>query len=539
MYQKCKPNSEPPPEIAYQCHYGIGRVRYKQNQVEQAVMHQRQAIKELEYVQASIGAEDYKIAFRSDKLQVYEEHTLLCLELNTTAFLNEAFETAERAKSRTLLDALVRQPGKETHNRIATKLLSQMEQVKRELNWYYNRLYTAEPEIVERTADQINELTSEVAKREKILGELLNEWRSPELISAPQNPINVATIKQIQLSLSSDSIIIEYFIACEKIVIFCVSQDSAWTHYLPTSLDEIAHALTDLRFQLNKFNYGPEYWKRHQVLLLRGMESCLHRLYELLLEPFSKELKHNRLIIIPHGIIHYIPFHALYDGNSYLIENQSVSYAPSATFLQRVLKSHASESANPPVLIGLADESIPHTYSEVKTITELFPGASMYVGEDAQLTSLSSLSHHPAFLHLATHAMFRADNPLFSALKFSDGWLNLNDLQELHNSTPLVTLSACETGRNQIGIGDELIGLCRGFFGAGAQSLVVSLWTVDDESTTQFMIHFYRELKAGQPVYRALHAAQLAIMSTYKHPYHWAPFILTGNPHFVLPFSAQ
>ncbi len=109
--------------------------------------------------------------------------------------------------------------------------------------------------------------------------------------------------------------------------------------------------------------------------------------------------------------------------------------------------------------------------------------------------------------------------------------MTVNDIYGLADSAPLVTLSACETGRSQVAVGDELVGLCRGFFSAGARSLVVSLWTVDDNSTARLMRRFYEELRAGRPVNQALRTAQLAIKAEMGHPYYWAPFILTGDVH--------
>lgn len=94
----------------------------------------------------------------------------------------------------------------------------------------------------------------------------------------------------------------------------------------------------------------------------------------------------------------------------------------------------------------------------------------------------------------------------------------------------MVTLSACETGRHQVAVGDELVGLCRGFFAAGTQSLLVSLWMVDDQATAALMRLFYQELQSGRPVHQALRTAQLAILAQHPHPYFWAAFVLSGNP---------
>jgi CHAT domain-containing protein len=128
---------------------------------------------------------------------------------------------------------------------------------------------------------------------------------------------------------------------------------------------------------------------------------------------------------------------------------------------------------------------------------------------------------------------------LFSALKLADGWLNVRDIYHMPACAPLVTLSACETGRSQVAVGDELVGLSRGFFAAGAKSLVVSLWLADDESTSRLMVHFYQALQTGLPVNEALRSAQLAIKAEFDHPYYWAAFVLNGHPHTRLPVAVQ
>lgn len=130
---------------------------------------------------------------------------------------------------------------------------------------------------------------------------------------------------------------------------------------------------------------------------------------------------------------------------------------------------------------------------------------------------------------LACHGQFRPDNPLFSALRLGDSWFTVRDAYALDLRCDLVTLSACETGISAVAPGDELIGLARGFFGAGAPSLLVSLWTVDDESTALLMAHFYARLRAGERPAAALRAAQHYLMQEYPHPYFWAPFMVLGR----------
>jgi CHAT domain-containing protein len=323
--------------------------------------------------------------------------------------------------------------------------------------------------------------------------------------------------------------LLEFYAARERVVVFVLTRERMWVRRLPASYSEVSEALGQFRFQVNKFSYGQAYRERHAAVLLETANRRLQHLYEILFLPIADELTAETLVIVPHGVLHYVPFPALFDGERYMIDGKTISYAPSATILHRALTSKAGGDGKPPLLLGVSDPTIPYAQAEVESIAALFPNADVRVGERATIGGLMENEKRPAFLHLSTHATFRADNPLFSALKLADGWVSVNDIYGMAGSAPLVILSACETGRSQAAVGDELVGLCRGFFGAGARSLVVSLWMVDDDSTARLMTRFYEELRAGRSVNRALRAAQLAVKAELGHPYYWAPFILTGD----------
>lgn len=517
------------PAVCFACLYGLGRTEQLKGEIETALEYYRWAVAVIERLQAAIGAEDYKIAFLSDKLQVYEALIMLSMDVGTPEALNEAFETVEQAKGRALLDALAREPVGETDFPAEAALLAEMEHVRSELNWYYNRLNMPQPEGEAPSVEAVKRLTEAIARRERALKKLLNRWRSPDLAAAPRNPIWTVMPDQIKAALPTDALLLEFYTARDQVIAFGLDRETMWTQQLPTSCSQVADGLAQLRFQINKFGYGPAYRGRHAGALRQGTDESLRRLYDALLAPIAERLTAQTVIIVPHGVLHYVPFQALFDGQHYVIEKKTISYAPSATILHRVLTSEEGTNGRPPLIVGLPDETIPQARAEAEAIAALFPEADVHLGERATVESLMRNQERPLFLHLSTHATFRADNPLFSALKLADGWVSVNDLYGMAGSAPLVTLSACETGRSQVAVGDELVGLCRGFFSAGARSLVVSLWMVDDSSTARLMTRFYEELRAGQPVNHALATAQLAIKEEKGHPYYWASFILTGD----------
>jgi len=517
------------PAVAYACNYGLGRAAVDQGNIQQAHTYLQQAINAIERLQAAIGAEDYKIAFFSDKLQVYEALVQLCLIEQSPPAIADAFQASEQAKSRALLDALARDNAQPS-NQAESKLTTQINRLKQELNWYYNRLNAPQPDSIPLTPLQIGEMTDAISRRERALGKLLKQWRSPDLATVPYNPIWTVTLPQIQTLIPTNSLLLSYFFAKDQLFVFGISQEEAWTIPLNITEADIEPAMTDLHFQFNKFLYGAAYQRRHIDLMQRMTDEALASLHGMLLAPLADRIQTvDSLIIIPHRSLHTVPFQALYNGEQYLIEQVEISYAPSTTILYRSLTTETAVSPQPPIIIGIDDDMIPQARAEAEALAQLYPQANIYLGQEATTQQLTTANGTPAFLHISTHAAFRADNYLFSTLKLANGWINVNDIYNLAINPPLVTLSACETGLTRASAGDEIEGLCRGFFATGAKTILMSLWMVDDAATAQLMTNFYQNLQAELSATNALRIAQLQVKRERPHPFYWATFILTGN----------
>ena len=124
---------------------------------------------------------------------------------------------------------------------------------------------------------------------------------------------------------------------------------------------------------------------------------------------------------------------------------------------------------------------------------------------------------------------FRAENPMFSSLHLADGWVTVRDICSQKLRARLVTLSACETGLNKIFAGEEILGLARGFLTAGADTIVVSLWAVNDAAAGHLMRDFYCNLQRGESISASLRKAQMAFVERGEHPFFWSPFVLIGK----------
>jgi CHAT domain-containing protein len=300
--------------------------------------------------------------------------------------------------------------------------------------------------------------------------------------------------------------------------------------------------LAALRFQIEKFNYGPGYADGYFEQLNQAANQYLGLLYRNLFATLEDFVRHDRLIVIPHGALHYVPFHALLNRRGYLIDQFEISYSPSAAVLKLCremarrsesssLNSKMSKGQGGLVALGLAQHDTPAVAGEIKTLASLFPDSVKLTGNRATRDNLMRAAPKAKYLHLASHGYFRRDNPMFSFLKLADSNLNFYSLLDLKLNAEMVTLSACHTGVNKVFPGDELHGLMRGFLHAGAPSLVASLWATSDASTAELMKQMYSRISVGASKREALRAAQLAVKDEYGHPYYWAPFILMGNPN--------
>ncbi|HWE60963.1 MAG TPA: CHAT domain-containing protein [Chloroflexota bacterium] len=277
-------------------------------------------------------------------------------------------------------------------------------------------------------------------------------------------------------------------------------------------------------------------------VLCANARGLLGRLFLTLLAPAMPLLAGaTRAVIVPHGLAHHVPFHALHTGAGYLIEQMEVAYAPCADLVEHFTacweRAHAPRSEPPlPVLVlaRSASGALPATIHEAQAVAAAL-GGQVLLEEAATLAQLRGVAPRCLALHLATHGTFRPDEPLFSAVELADGPLTTLEVFDLDLSCSLVTLSACETALGRSGAGDEVMGLSRAFLYAGGSSLLLSLWKVDDHSTAQLMQVFYQALAQGHSKARALREAQCALIHQeaggvdLSAPFFWAPFQLIGH----------
>jgi CHAT domain-containing protein len=262
-----------------------------------------------------------------------------------------------------------------------------------------------------------------------------------------------------------------------------------------------------------------------------------------LITPLKPYLTTNKLIIVPHGILHYLSFAALTDGNRYLIDDYTLVNLPSASVLRFLPKKRTEKrKRHTNTLLALGNptttqrlSNLPSAEEEVKKISLLYATFPL-IGSAATESAVLSKSATTEILHLAAHGEFNSFNPLFSTIhlaadKEADGRLEVYEIYglDLTQSTNLVVLSACQTQLGGLSQGDELVGLNRAFLYAGTRNIIATLWSVDDGTTGAVMEKFYSHLRQGMSEAEALRTAQIDVRKEHPHPYYWAAFVLTGK----------
>ena len=513
----------------------LGRVCEGLGQTNQAIAHYQEAVGRTEQMASTLTAEEHRTAFVADKLLPYEALVALYGPNDPAA----AFQWAEQAKSRALMDLLAAgvRPRLHIDDETDSRQAERLQAVREELNWLYTRLTSGETrgEALEPAAGP--DTWSKIEERER---EATSLWRDLQGRHAEQlSLMRVAPLaaKDIQVNLPHGTALVEYFIARGQVMAFVVTHDQVQAYPAICALEDVLPLLENLAFQFSKFQYGPAYYQRHRAAFLSATQTILTQLGEQLISPFWAQLStFDNIIFIPHGPLHALPFQALRINDRYIIEKFAVSYAPSAAVLKfcwdkpdKPIDAVASQCKT--LLVGVPDERAPRVGDEIQALAALFGDADVLLGEQATFAQVRENAQGYDLLHIAAHGLFRPEAPLLSSIHLFDRWMTVQDIYDLDLRASLVMLSACETGLGHDAGGDDLVGLVRGFLYAGARSLVVSLWSVDDESMTKLTTGFYTHWLAGQTKAQALRQAQRTLLETYEHPFYWAPLVLVGSEH--------
>jgi CHAT domain-containing protein len=515
------------PALAFQLHFVRGQIEEAARRPAQAQQAYLAAQQALETLRSSLRGEELKIAFAKNKLEVYERLVELSLRQGAQG-VADAYRYVEQAKSRSLLDLIVRgAPAPSQGLAGKSELVRRVGELREELNWYYHRI-EAEQLAPESRAERLQRLQTEVQAREDQLLRALRELPAQDGETMSLYVPTSLPLPELRQALPEDALLVEYFRVGDRLLAFVVGPDLL--EVVPVGLvARVRQALRLLQFQLAWARPMPgRQSKALQESHLQATRAHLQELYAELLSPLAKRLRARHLVFVPHDVLHYVPFHALHDGERHLIDSFTVSYAPSASILA-LCQRRAPRREGAALVLGVPDPRAPCILQEVQSVAAQVPRAEVFLGAAADERLLRERGEQARIIHIASHGNFRADNPMFSSIRLGGGHLTLYDLYHMKLPAELITLSACVSGLNVIAAGDEVLGLARGFFSAGAASLVAALWDVPDESTAMFMQAFYERWLRTSDKAAALRDATLFVRERHPHPVHWAPFVLLGK----------
>jgi tetratricopeptide (TPR) repeat protein len=512
-------NRQEQPNIALASLNLLGKLARGSGDSAKAKKYFKKAVGLIEKLRAPLAAEEFRMAFLADKTEPFENMAAICLAENK---LSEAFFYIQQARSRTLAESLKDRIPHFSRSKIPSELAERAARLREELNWFYSRVDRAEGE-------ESVKLHKEAKRREKELAAMTRQIESTGEKGALKKGRAIDTAL-LQKQLGGKDLLIEFVHFDGVFSAFILDdRDIRYVKDLATE-EEIRELLEGLRFQFGALRYGAKIPERFMAELKTRADLYLQKLYQKLLKPLENYLGERQLVIVPVGTLYYVPFHALHDGEKYLIENREVRYAPSAAVWQVLQQKNRQKNRNKKLktmLMGFADEKIPLVDREIKELKKIFPGAKSFTGEKATYAAFTRNAPAYDLLHLACHGQFRPENPMFSSLHLADGWVTVRDICSQKLKAGLVTLSACETGLNKIFAGDEV--MARGFLSAGADSLILSLWTVNDTATSELMTAFYKSLQRGQSFAASIRIAQNDFIKRGEHPYFWSPFALIGR----------
>jgi CHAT domain-containing protein/tetratricopeptide (TPR) repeat protein len=515
------------PILRFTGHLLFGQIEQSRGNLQTAYAEYQRARAEMESLRSNLTRHELKISFMKNRTELYENLVSLCLDNSFPgASQREAFHYVELAKSRSLTELMLQGPERFPQPRSGrVELESKTRALRRELSWYQHRIELEQLRPGANSAQKIENLTKEAQQRESSLLRAFADSGSAERRSGEQPTYAHIPVEGIQELLGNEATLLEYFFARDTVLAAVLTKDALTIHPV-SSVSRVSPMLSLVRFQMGKVQLDPE--GAASASVYEPTIAHLGELYDELIRPIRELLNSRHLVIVPHGILHYLSFSALHDGEKFLLDSYAVSYAPSSN-LFALCHLPQERSGTGTLILGVPDVRAPLIRDEVEVLNKIIPEAELYQGDSANHDLFLRKAPLSRLIHIATHGIFRPDNPMFSGIRLSDGYLHLYELFQMKLSADLFTLSGCATGLNVVAGGDELLGLVRGLLYAGARSLLLSLWDINDGSTRELMAGFYRSLiGTGNPVESLTQAAR-DLRERYPHPYFWAPFVLVGK----------
>lgn len=478
-------------------------------------------------------------------------------------YLEDAFQLAERSKDAILTSALNSKKALNSGG-VPEHLILKENQLRKDISKINKKLLS-----VKKSTGDFSDLQEQLFALKRAKEELVSnlEQNYPQYYQLKYKS-NVASIQALQdRILKPNTTLIAYYIQYPTAYIWSVTKESANLQSIQldssyvTDIYKFRKVLTDLKFV-----------QKNPVAAAKLYDQLSHKFYTSFVLPALDQQNTKQLIIIPDHLLGHLPFEAFtttpspqttvnYQNKNYLLKDYDIQYSYSGTLLLQNKTRYNFLAKKVRLLAVAADYKntsftqknrteedllirhnllhLPEAVNEVKALEKMALGTFLYGNNASERVFKDTLPKH-GIIHLAMHGILNQKNPIASSLAFTengdeveDNFLHASEISNLSLNAQLVVLSACETGYGKFERGEGIMSLARSFMHAGVPSLVVSLWQVNDYSTSKIMTHFYTELKNHKSKSEALQAAKLFYLENSKgistHPALWAAFIQLGN----------
>ncbi len=560
----------------------IAAIDLKQNNLTDALKNINLAIQIIESRRSELRNDALKTSYFSTVQDAYQLKTDILMQLHrqqpTKGYDAAALETVDQSRGRVLRELLIQSNANITTN-ISPELLAQEKALNQTLD-------TQEKQFAQLTSQpgkesQISSLKQSIADLYTDRDTLKNTIRAKSPAYANLQYPQPTTLTALQQQLDPDTLMLQYSLGENESYLWVISNTEIKTFTLPKRSD-IEKTVQSFR---NEISTNPNELKL-DALTTQELFTAAQALTQQILTPAAPLLKNKRLVIIPDGKLHEIPFAALNTPNSPtykpLITQHEITNLPSASTIGILRSTVANKPRGSKTIAILADpvfeksddrftgktltetlnlnldipnqtiknrskrgewKRLENTALEAQGILKLVPQENDRIaafGFDANYNWITAprLSQY-RYVHLATHGFFDTEKPALSSLLLSSftaqgqiqkSYLRLPELFNLNLPTEMIVLSACETGLGKDVPGEGLVGMTRGLMYAGALRVSVSLWKVDDAATAQLMQQLYQALWQSKKSHAAaLRDAQLKLWNEGTHPYYWSAFTLQGE----------
>lgn len=515
--------------------YGLARCARAEGSDDEAMNALRSSVELVESVRGSLQASRLRSAFVAEHADAAGDLLVALVRRGDEAALREALRVSESVRGRGLLDAIA---GAVPIDAVAAAdegmsadLLREATTLRHEANALFSRL-DRQPDLA--LSDEWRRAVIAVETKQRLVESRLGARERLRGVVAP--PPSQAEIDRV---IGSDAAHLVTCVAGGRLLAIATRAGRIEGRDLGDAA-ELAERVERFRFQIHRsLMSAGERAKRVEA----DVQGTLGSVAEAVLAPFAELLAEAPAIqVVPAGPLHAVPFGAIGLRGDVLAGRCPVATVPSLALALALASQPRRADVTGRVVVGVADDAAPSIATEARAIATLFAGASggvsLLLGADATAEAVQRVAQDAAILHCASHGRFVAESPLRSGIRLSDGWLTVTDLYRWRLPGTIVLVSGCDTGRVAVEGGDELTGLQRGFFAAGASAVVLSAWLAHDTATLELMQEVHRRLgtcritedsDAVGGVAQALREAMLEVRRHRPRLVEWGGFGVVGS----------